>query len=165
MRARLLDEDTLEITGIGFLESAILWRLAAAADPHGSAAAEERLAGSLTAGAEPGLDEDWKEHVLPELRTMFASAVEIVRLDIVGSWLSPSTDAALRVPVHHVEPWLIALNQARLALAARHDLTEEAMTQRPPEDLQPRTLARLFVDFFADLQQLLLAAGEDPSSQ
>ena len=165
MRTRLLDEDTLEITGIGFLESAILWRLAAAADPHGSAAAEERLAGSLTGGTEPGLDEDWKEHVLPELRTMFASAVEIVRLDIVGSWLSPGTDAALRVPVHHVEPWLIALNQARLALAARHDLTEEAMTQRPPEDLQPRTLARLFVDFFADLQQLLLAAGEDPSSQ
>ena len=162
MRARLLDEDTLEITGIGFLESAILWRLAAAADPHGSPAAEERLAGSLTGGAEPGLDEDWKEHVLPELRTMFASAVEIVRLDIVGSWLSPGTDAALRVPVHHVEPWLIALNQARLALAARHDLTEKEMTQRPPEDLQPRTLARLFVDFFADLQQLLLAAGEEP---
>ncbi len=162
MRARLLDEDTLEITGIGFLESAILWRLAAAADPHGSPAAEERLAGSLTGGAEPGLDEDWKEHVLPELRTMFASAVEIVRLDIAGSWLSPGTDATLRVPVHHVEPWLIALNQARLALAARHDLTEKEMTQRPPEDLQPRTLARLFVDFFADLQQLLLAAGEEP---
>lgn len=160
MRARLLDEDTLEISGIGFIESAILWRLAAAADPHGSAAAEERLAGSLTGGAQPELDEDWKENVLPELRTMFASAVEIVRMDLVGSWLSPGTDAVVRIPVHHVEPWLIALNQARLALAARHDLTEEAMTQRPPEDLHPRTLARLFVDFFGGLQQLLLEAGE-----
>lgn len=163
MRARLLDEDTLEISGIGFIESAILWRLAAAADPHGSAAAEERLAGSLTGGTQPELDEEWKENVLPELRTMFASAVEIVRMDLVGSWLSPGTDAVLRIPVHHVEPWLIALNQARLALAARHDLTEEVMTQRPPEDLQPRTLARLFVDFFGNLQQLLLEAGESPA--
>ena len=161
MRARLIDEDTLEISGIGFIEGAILWRLAAAADPHGSTAAEERLAGSLTGGADPGLDEDWKEHVLPEMRTMFASAVEIVRMDLAGSWLSPGTDAAVRIPVHHVEPWLIALNQARLALAARHDLTEEAMNQRPPEDLHPRTLARLFVDFFGGLQQLLLEAGED----
>lgn len=161
MHARLLDEDTLEITGIGFLEGAILWRLAAAADPHGSAAAEERLAASPTGGAEPALDDDWKEHVLPELRTMFASAVEIVRMDLVGSWLSPGTDAALRVPVHHVEAWLIALNQARLALAARYDLTEKTMTQRPPEDLQPRTLARLFVDFFGGLQQLLLEAADD----
>ena len=160
MRARLLDEDTLEITGIGFLESAILWRLAAAADPHGSAAAEERLAASPTGGAEPALDDDWKEHVLPELRTMFASAVEIVRMDLVGSWLSPGTDAALRVPVHHVEPWLIALNQARLALAARHGLTEAAMTRHPPDDLQPATLARLFVDFLGGLQQILLEAEE-----
>ena len=164
MRARRLDEDTLEISGIGFLEGAILWRLAAAADPRGSAAAEERLASSLTGGAEPALDEEWQEHVLPELRTLFASAVEIVRMDLVGSWLGPGTDATLRVPVHHVEAWLIALNQARLALAARHDLTEKTMTQRPPEDLQPRTLARLFVDFFGGLQQLLLEAGEDPSS-
>ena len=98
MRARRLDEDTLEITDIGFIEGAILWRLAAAADPQGSAAAEERLASSLTGGAEPGLDEDWKEHVLPELRTLFASAVEIVRMDLVGSWLGPGTDATCASP-------------------------------------------------------------------
>ncbi len=163
MRARRLDEDTLEISGIGFLEGAILWRLAAAADPHGSAAAEERLASSLTGGAEPGLDEEWKEHVLPELKALFASAVEIVRMDLVGSWLGPGSDAAVRVPVAHVEAWLIALNQARLALAARHKLTEKAMTRRPPDNLRPRTLARLFVDFFGGLQQLLLEAGEDPA--
>ena len=161
MRARRIDAATLEISGIGFVESALLWRLAAAADPHGSAAAEQRLASSLTGGTDPDLDEEWKEHVLPELRTLFASAVEIVRSDLVGSWLSPGTDAAVRVPVAHIEPWLIALNQARLALAARHDLTEETMNQRPPEDLAPPTLARLFVDFFGHLQELLLEAAED----
>ena len=161
MRTRRLDENTIEVSGIGFVESALLWRLAAAADPHGSKAAEQRLASSPTAGAEPGLDEEWKEHVLPELRTLFATAVEIVRADLVGSWISPGTDAAVRVPVAHIEPWLIALNQARLALAARHGLTEETMNQRPPEDLAPPTLARLFVDFFGGLQQLLLEAAED----
>ena len=161
MRARYLDADTIEVSGIGFVEGALLWRLAAAADPHGSAAAEQRLASSLTAGAEPELDEEWKEHVLPELRALFASAVQIVRADLVGSWLSPGSDAAVRVPAAHVEAWLIALNQARLALAARHGLNEEVMNERPPEDFHPRTLARLFVDFFGGLQQLLLEAAED----
>jgi len=161
MRVRRIDDDSLEISGIGFIESAILWRLAAAADPTGSEAAQKRLASSPSAGAQPELDEEWKEHVLPELRTLFASAVEIVRLDLVGSWLGPGTDASVRVPASHVEAWLIALNQARLALAARHGLTEDAMTQRPPDDLQPATLARLFVDFFGGLQQILLEAGSD----
>ena len=161
MRARRIDADTLEISGIGFVESALLWRLAAAADPHGSAAAEQRLASSLTGGTDPDLDEEWKEHVLPELRTLFASAVEIVRSDLVGSWICPGSDAAVRVPVAHLEPWLIALNQARLALAARHGLTEATMNQRPSDDLHPRTLARLFVDFFGGLQQLLLEVAED----
>lgn len=165
MRARRLDADTLEVSGLGFLEGAILWRLAAAADPRGSAAAEERLASSPTGGVQPERDEDWKEHVLPELQTLFSSAVEIVRTDLVGSWLSPGTDASVRVPVRHVEAWLIALNQARLALAARHGLTEETMTKRPPENLEPGTIARLFVDFFGGLQQLLLeASGDDPSA-
>ena len=161
MRARRIDAETIEVSGICFVEGALLWRLAAAADPRGSTAAEQRLASSLTAGAEPVLDEEWKEHVLPELRTLFASAVEIVRSDLVGSWLSPGSDAAVRVPVAHIEPWLIALNQARLALAARHGLTEATMNQRPSDDLHPRTLARLFVDFFGGLQQLLLEAAED----
>ncbi len=161
MRTRRLDAETFEISGIGFVEGALLWRLAAAADPRGSGAAEQRLASSLTAGAEPALDEEWKEAVLPELRALFASAVEIVRADLARSWASPGTDAAVRVPVAHLEPWLIALNQARLALAARHGLAEETMNRRPPEDLHPRTLARLLVDFFGGLQQLLLEASED----
>ncbi len=160
MRVRLLDAATLEVSGIGFIEGALLWRLAAAADPSGSAAAEQRLASSPTAGAEPGIDEDWKEHVLPELRVLFASAVEIVRVDLVHSWISPGTDASVRVPVAHVEAWLLALNQARLALAARHHLTEAQMESRPPEDLQPGTIAHLFVDFFGNLQQLLIEAVE-----
>lgn len=164
MHARQIDDDTIEVSGIGFLEGAILWRLAAAADPSGSQAAEERLASSPTAGAEPGLDGEWKEYVLPELRTLFATAVEIVRMDLVGSWLSPGTDASIRVPVGHIEAWLIALNQARLALAARHGLTEKNMSERPPENLDPTTIARLFVDFFGGLQELLLEAAEDASS-
>lgn len=164
MRARRIDEETIEISGIGFLEGAILWRLSAAADPRGSRAAEERLASRPTGGAEPGRDDEWKEYVLPELQTLFASAVEIVRMDLVGSWLSPGTDASVRVPVHHVEAWLIALNQARLALAARHGLTEKTMTARPPDNLDPETLARLFVDFFGGLQQLLLEAADGATS-
>ena len=164
MRARRIAPATIEVSGIGFVEGEILWRLAAAADPGGSAAAQQRLASSPTGGAEPALDKDWQEHVLPELQALFASAVEIVRSDLVRSWVRPGTDASVRVPVSHIEAWLIALNQARLALAARHHLTENEMTRRPPEDFQPGTLARLFVDFFGGLQQLLLEAAESPES-
>ncbi len=158
MRARYLDLQTLEITGIGFLEGSILWRISAAADPTGSRAAEERIASSPTRGGELEIDEDWQEHVIPELRTLFASAVEIVRHDLVNSWLHPGTDAALRIPLDHVEAWLLALNQARLALAARHSFTDESMNDQPPLDLQPETVARIFVDFFGGLQHLLLEA-------
>ncbi|MCE9612235.1 MAG: DUF2017 domain-containing protein [Chthoniobacter sp.] len=158
MRVRHLDEAHLEVSGIGFVESALLWRLAAAADPSGNPAAEQRLASSPTGGAEPGLEEDWKEHVLPELKVLFSSAVGVVRLDIVRSWIAPGTDASLRIPLQHVEAWLLALNQARLALAARNNLTETEMEQRPPDDFQPGTIAHLFVDFFGHLQELLLEA-------
>ena len=34
------------------------------------------------------------------------------------------------------------------------------MESRPPEDLQPGTIAHLFVDFFGTLQQLLIEAVE-----
>lgn len=160
MRVRRLSASTLEVSGIGYVEGALLWRLAAAADPSGSAAAEQRLASSPTGGSEPEIDEDWREHVLPELRVLFASAVEIVRMDLVQSWIRPGTDASVRVPVNHVEAWLLALNQARLALAARHHLTEAEMESRAPEDLQPGTIARLFVNFFGHLQELLIEAVE-----
>ena len=81
IRNRVVDHCTVGLAAVIVLD--ILWRLAAAADPSGSAAAEQRLASSPTDGSEPEIDEDWKEHVLPELRVLFASAVEIVRVDLV----------------------------------------------------------------------------------
>jgi hypothetical protein len=160
MRVRFINEETIEISAIGAIEGFVLWRLAAAADPSGSAEAEKRLASSPTAGRDQEMDSEWEENVLPDLKVLFASAVEIVQHDLLRSWLGPGTESGLRIPVGHIEAWLLALNQARLALAAKHDLTEEIMEQRPPNDLQPQTIARLFVDFFGQLQQLLLVALE-----
>jgi hypothetical protein len=160
MRIQFVSAETIEVSAIGSIESFVLWRLAAAADPTGSAAAEDRLASSPTGGREPEMDEEWRENVLPDLKVLFASAVEIVQHDLLRSWLSPGTETGLRIPVSHIEAWLLALNQARLALAARHGLTEELIEQRLPNDLQPQTIARLFVDFFGQLQHLLLAALE-----
>jgi hypothetical protein len=160
MRIRYISDEMIEVSAIGFVEGFLLWRLAAAADPSGSPEAEERLASSPTGGKDAEMDEEWKENVLPDLKVLFASAVEIVQHDLLRSWLSPGTEAGLRIPVSHVEAWLLALNQARLALAARHDLTEEIMEQRAPNDLKPQTIARLFVEFFGNLQQLLLVALE-----
>ncbi|MEI8109312.1 MAG: DUF2017 family protein [Verrucomicrobiota bacterium] len=161
MRAQYLNDSLIEITGIGFLECQILWRLAAAADPHDSSAAQERISSRPTENSHPHIDADWHEHVRPELLHLFASAVEIVRADLINSSTSPHANSTVRIPILHVKPWLIALNQARLTLAARFSIGEEHANHPAPEDLSPTTIAQLFIEFFGVLQQVLLKMTED----
>jgi len=75
---------------------------------------------------------------------LFASAVEIVRADLINSSTSPHANSTVRIPILHVKPWLIALNQARLTLAARFSIGEEHANHPAPEDLSPTTIAQLF---------------------
>ena len=160
MHAQYLNDSLIEITGIGFLECQILWRLAAATDPQGCSAAEERISSRPTENSHPNIDADWHEHVRPELLHLFADAVNIVRADLINSCNPPHTDATIRIPILHVKPWLIALNQARLTLAARFSIGEEHSNQSAPDDLSPTTITQLFIEFFGSLQHLLLEITE-----
>ena len=72
--------------------------------------------------------------------------------------------SALAIPIKHLESWIHGLNQARLALAARHSFTEEDMDRILPLAGDPHSLALLQVRFYGILQELFLQELEAPDS-
>ncbi len=101
----------------------------AAADPAGDPAALERLFPAPSPGGDGVLNEEWGNFVVPELREAFATAVTTVAADLQPLRVGGS---AWVVPPAHMDAWLSALNQARLALAARHGVTEQDMDMPAP---------------------------------
>jgi Domain of unknown function (DUF2017) len=120
-------------------------------------AAEERLFPSPTQDPnEKALREDWKAHVEPELHAVFLSARQVVEADLRG-FQEYEGSYTLEFPAAHAESWLNALNQARICLAAQHDLDEAELSQPGPlAILGERDLARLQIHFYAALQQWLV---------
>jgi hypothetical protein len=115
----------------------LLAQLPACADPGTHPAARARLFSSPTHDdSEETLRDDWRELVQPELAHLFISAQETVAadlrvlptLDALGTEGGPAeylpSSATLRIPRRHFDAWLSTLNQARLVLAARHNIGE-----------------------------------------
>jgi hypothetical protein len=118
--------------------------------------AQARLFSSPSDGTELEMEEDWREYVQPELRQLFQSAREVVRGDLEDFPPDPVSDAmSLRLPVSHLESWLSALNQARLALAARHHVTELDM-DHVPRSGDSRALALFQIHLYGLLQEWFL---------
>lgn len=118
---------------------------------------EERLYPSPSLDAdEESLREDWKAHVQPELHEQFQSARQVVEVDLRG--MKEEDDLfSLEFPLRHAESWLNALNQARLALAARHGLGEAELSQQEPLHItDERDLARFQIDFYGHIQHWLV---------
>jgi hypothetical protein len=131
--------------------------------PHASVlddpAAGERLFPSP--GEAEGLGEDWKSLVEPELHDLFRSARETVEADLQAARHKPD-GVELQVPRHHVDAWLCALNQVRLALAAAHQLGEAEISAHDiPVPDSPSGQALLRIHFFGQLQEALLASIEE----
>lgn len=124
-----------------------------AVDPDGNSAAAARLFPDPVAGKEPKISQEWAEYVAPELREGFENASATVEAD-----LGPLTaGAGLTIPLDHVDAWLNALNQARLVLAARFDVTEEDMNNPEPFDSQnEREMAISQIHVFGLLQECLI---------
>ena len=105
---------------------------------------------------EEELREDWKAHVQPELHEQFQSARQVVEVDLRGmkeenDWLT------LEFPRRHAESWLNALNQARLALAARHGFSETELSRHEAEHItNERDLALFQIDFYGQIQYWLV---------
>jgi hypothetical protein len=153
-----VDGQTLQISQLDPLLRELLQRIVASADPSGSAAAEQRLFSRPSDDPEESaLIEDWREYVEPELRRIFQSDLEVIDGDLTTlREESPEGGSELTIPLSHLESWVHGLNQARLALSARHAFTEEDMDRILPLAGDPRSLALLQVRFYVILQEFFL---------
>jgi hypothetical protein len=102
---------------------------------------------------------EWKLYVEPELQRLFHSASETVALDLKQLCGKERTFAnrILRIPNEHADAWLNALNQARLAIAARNDFTEGELGDCYRSPIGSRRDLSLFqVNFYGFLQEVIL---------
>ena len=157
MKIQRLDAKTIALEEIDGLISELLRQIPASADPSGSEAATERLYPSPTEGREPEADADWREYVEPGLRELFLDAVSVVREDLKDFPVKPPAGSrALMLPVKHLDAWIHALNQARLALAARHGFTERELEHEIPAEGGERAFALFQIHFYGLLQEFFL---------
>ena len=103
------------------------------------------------------LREDWKAYVEPELHSGFAAARDVVEADLRRAESNSQAPPSLLIPRQHIDHWLSALNQARLALAEFHEFGEKEMDAPllPPTD--PRSHARLQMNVYGLLQEWLVS--------
>lgn len=162
MRPRSPDEDTLEIAGIPAPLAEFLRQIPASARPGRSRAARRRLFSSPVSDPADPLAADWAEHVAPELEHLFRSATELVAGDLrsLRKERRPPDDPAsyrLRIPRKHAEAWLSALNQARIVIGEKIRYREGDRLDPSRIDSDPRALQIAQMDFYALLQEWLLA--------
>lgn len=122
-------------------------------------AAEARIFSSPTAGADAQEDEDWRENVMPELRELFQSHVDTVRGDLAHLKTEGET-SSLHIPVANALAWIHTLNQARLALGAKHGVTEDDIEARRKVRGNAKAYALLQIDFYGMLLGLILSRTE-----
>ena len=101
------------------------------AEPDGSAAVEARLYPPPVDEPEAEFQEDWHEYVAPGCASFSVCSRNRAARCRRSPRRRPDEDYTLRFPVAHLDAWLNALNQARLALAARHRITERDMEAIP----------------------------------
>lgn len=152
------DEETVRIARLDSLLADLLRRIPQSADPGDSAAARARLFSAPSHDeAESELVDDWREYIEPELRRLFLSSIEVIAGDLKKLHLDKADGgSAISISAGHLEAWVHGLNQARLALVARHDFSEAEMERILPLDGNPRALALLQVRFYGILQEVFL---------
>jgi len=85
------------------------------------------------------INRDWRELVAPELEALWRANYEMMAEDLARMEDDPDQRDCCRLffPENHAAAWLSAINQARLVLGSRWDVTEADMT-RPLRKLTTR---------------------------
>ena len=137
----------------------ILIAIPAISEAKGSRAVMERFYPKPSSEKDaPGMAQEWAEYVQPELSQLFESAASTVEEDLEQL----AEGEKLVIPKEHIDAWLNALNQARLALAARFEITEEDIERQIshiPEN--ERELALFQIHFYGFLQEFLIQGIEE----
>jgi len=153
----------LEISEIDPFLAELLRQIPTSTNPESVPAAEERLYSPPAGPNEKELRAEWKIYVEPELRRLFRTATETVESDLrqLAENEKPFANSALRIPHEHSEAWLNALNQARLAIAAKYDFTEAELCDHYRSPIGSRRDLSLFqVNFYGFLQEFILREME-----
>lgn len=137
----------------------LLHAIPEAALPQGDPTAKKRLFPSPSADAE--FNAEWVEYVHPSQQEWFETATDAVKDDLRRLPLSSVEPQSVTIPADHVELWLNALNQARIALGARYAVTDEDM-ERPTESelSSPREVALFQIHFYGFLQECFVKGLE-----
>jgi hypothetical protein len=158
MEIRRLD-DVLEISELDPFLAELLRQVPDSADAEGDEAARARLFSLPAEESESEICAEWKLYVEPELRRLFQTANETVTADLkqLNGKAKPFANCTLRIPKKHAEAWLSALNQARLAIAAKYGFTEAELSDHYRSPIGSRRDLGLFqVNFYGFLQEFIL---------
>ncbi len=152
-------EDGLEFFEVDPFLAELLRQIPESANVDDAPKAKARLFSAPADESEPELRKEWKEYIEPELQRLFRSSSETVALDLkqlCGKERS-FANRTLRIPNEHADAWLNALNQARLAIAARNDFTEGELGDCYRSPIGSRRDLSLFqVNFYGFLQEVIL---------
>lgn len=151
--------DGLEFSEIDPFLAELLRQIPESAKTEGSPAVRTRLFSAPTEKSDREFCQEWKQLVEPELERLFRSSAETVALDLkqlCGKERS-FANRVLQIPNEHADAWLNALNQARLAIAARNDFTEAELGDCYRSPIGSRRDLSLFqVNFYGFLQEVIL---------
>ncbi len=153
------DGDCIELLDLDPFLAELLRQIPASTKAEGVDSAERRLFSEPAAATEKELRAEWKVYVQPELRRLFGHATDIVVADLeqLASNEKPFANCTLRIPTRNAEAWLNALNQARLAIAAKFDFTESELSDHYRSPIGSRRDLSLFqVNFYGFLQEWIL---------
>jgi hypothetical protein len=106
---------------------------------------------------EDDLLDDWKSLVEPDLHDSFLAARESVAADLRGAQKNSDGSYHFTIPRSHLDNWLSALNQARLALAEIHQFTEAELSRAPDDLSDPREFALMRMGVYGTLQEWLVS--------
>ena len=160
MKISRVDENTVALSRLDLLCCELLHQIPASAEID-DRAVRERMFSSPTGGREPELERDWQRYVRPELRHIFQSSLQVVQGDLQAFPPSDGSDEhTLHIPLRHLDAWIHALNQARLALATRHNFAESEMESAIPMTGDARALALFQVHFYGFLMECFLREVE-----
>jgi hypothetical protein len=151
--------EELEISDLDPFLAELLRQIPASTSPEGSPAAEQRLFTRPMTKGERQSCAEWKLYVEPELRKLFRTATETVAADLEQLNGNERTFAnrTLLIPTNHADAWLSALNQARLAIAARNNFTDGELCDHYRSPIGSRRDLSLFqVNFYGFLQEFIL---------
>ena len=106
------------------------------------------------------LQDEWCQLVGGELEHLFKSRCELVEQDLQEMTVDDDLVFSLPIPREHCAAWLSALNAARLALFAMHDLEAEDM-EVDLADIEDgdKELVVLRIHIMAFLQEMMIEAG------